>query len=144
MLSITGVLNFPIWAKLSLAWASRFWSSPAFVGLLAFATVFVPLFIAAVVISAAIVRRTTAIEFLNYAASRSRAGFRYARQPPWSLQRLYRGRHFARPTTRATWKNGTQVFWMTLIGTFVGELGMNLLAVILAHATGTDNVRPIL
>ena len=29
---------------------------------------------------------------------------------------------------------------MTLIGTFVGELGMNLLAVLLAHATGTNNV----
>ena len=41
-------------------------------------------------------------------------------------------------------KNGTQVFWMTLIGTFVGELGMNLLAVILAHATGTDNVTDIM
>lgn len=37
-------------------------------------------------------------------------------------------------------KNGNQVFWMTLIGTFVGELGMNLLAVLLAHATGTENV----
>lgn len=37
-------------------------------------------------------------------------------------------------------KNGTQVFWMTLIGTFVGELGMNLIAVLLAHATGTENV----
>lgn len=37
-------------------------------------------------------------------------------------------------------KGGTQVFWMTLIGTFVGELGMNLLAVLLAHATGTSNV----
>lgn len=36
--------------------------------------------------------------------------------------------------------NGKQVFWMTLIGTFVGELGMNLLAVVIAHATGTDNV----
>ena len=37
-------------------------------------------------------------------------------------------------------RNGTEVFWMTLIGTFVGELGMNLLAVLLAHATGTNNV----
>lgn len=37
-------------------------------------------------------------------------------------------------------KSGTQVFWMTLIGTFIGELGMNLLAVMLAHATGTENV----
>ena len=41
-------------------------------------------------------------------------------------------------------KNGTQVFWMTLIGTFVGELGMNLLAVLLAHAMGTENVVDIM
>ncbi len=41
-------------------------------------------------------------------------------------------------------KNGNQVFWMTLIGTFVGELGMNLLAVLLAHATGTENVVDIM
>ena len=41
-------------------------------------------------------------------------------------------------------KNGTQVFWMTLIGTFLGELGMNLIAVILAHATGTNNVTDIM
>ena len=41
-------------------------------------------------------------------------------------------------------KNGTQVFWMTLIGTFVGELGMNLLAVLLAHAMGTENIVDIM
>ena len=51
---------------------------------------------------------------------------------------------FARPTSARYLKNGTQVFWMTLIGTFMGELGMNLLAVILAHATGTDNVTDIM
>ncbi len=33
---------------------------------------------------------------------------------------------------------------MTLIGTFVGELGMNLIAVLLAHATGTDNIVDIM
>ena len=36
--------------------------------------------------------------------------------------------------------NSKQVFWMTLIGTFIGELGMNMTAVLLAHATGTENV----
>ena len=41
-------------------------------------------------------------------------------------------------------KDGKQVFWMTLVGTFVGELGMNLLAVILCHATGTQNVTDIM
>ena len=33
---------------------------------------------------------------------------------------------------------------MTLIGTFVGELGMNLLAVLLAHAMGTENIVDIM
>ncbi len=41
-------------------------------------------------------------------------------------------------------KNGTQVFWMTLIGTFLGELGMNLLAVLLANAMGTENIVDIM
>ncbi len=40
--------------------------------------------------------------------------------------------------------DGKQVFWVMLIGTFVGELGMNLLAVLLAHATGTDNIVDIM
>ena len=65
MLSITGVLNFPIWAIITglgitllviagIRWIARF------------ATVFVPLFIAAVVISAAIVLQDhSLIEFLN-------------------------------------------------------------------------------
>ena len=41
-------------------------------------------------------------------------------------------------------RNGTEVFWMTLIGTFVGELGMNLTAVILAQAVGSESVTEIM
>ena len=37
-------------------------------------------------------------------------------------------------------RNGKEMFWMTLIGTFLGELGMNLIAVVLANATGTENI----
>lgn len=37
-------------------------------------------------------------------------------------------------------RNGKDVFWMTLIGTFVGELGVNMIAVLMAHAVGTDDV----
>lgn len=41
-------------------------------------------------------------------------------------------------------RSSKDVFWMTLIGTFVGELGMNLLAVLMAHAVGTDDVVSIM
>lgn len=37
-------------------------------------------------------------------------------------------------------RNGKDVFWMTLIGTFVGELGVNMIAVLMAHAVGSDDV----
>mgnify|MGYP001044140653 FL=1 len=37
-------------------------------------------------------------------------------------------------------RNGKDVFWMTLIGTFVGELGVNMIAVLMAHAIGSDDV----
>lgn len=37
-------------------------------------------------------------------------------------------------------RNGKDVFWMTLIGTFTGELGVNMIAVLMAHAVGSDDV----
>ena len=37
-------------------------------------------------------------------------------------------------------KNGKDVFWMTLISTFLGELGIGLAAVLLAHAVRTQDV----
>lgn len=48
------------------------------------------------------------------------------------------------PDTSRFLKNGKEVFWMTLIGTFVGELGMNLIAVLMAHAVGSSNVMDIM
>jgi cytosine permease len=41
-------------------------------------------------------------------------------------------------------RNGKDVFWMTLIGTFVGELGVNMIAVLMAHAVGSDDVVTII
>ena len=141
MLSITGVLNFPIWAIITglgitllviagIRWIARF------------ATVFVPLFIAAVVISAAIVLQDhSLIEFLNSPHPGPELTFGTATT---MVAGGFIAGAICTPDYARYLKNGTQVFWMTLIGTFVGELGMNLLAVILAHATGTDNVTDIM
>ena len=41
-------------------------------------------------------------------------------------------------------KNGRDVFWMTLISTFLGELGIGLAAVLLAHAVRTQDVVSII
>ncbi len=41
-------------------------------------------------------------------------------------------------------RNGKDVFWMTLISTFVGELGIGLAAVLLAHAVRTPDVISII
>lgn len=41
-------------------------------------------------------------------------------------------------------RSGKDVFWMTLIGTFVGELGMNLLAVLMAAAVRSSDIVTIM
>lgn len=41
-------------------------------------------------------------------------------------------------------KNSKDVFWATLIGTILGELGVNLLGVLMAHAVGTQEIMPII
>lgn len=41
-------------------------------------------------------------------------------------------------------RNSKDVFWMTLIGTFVGELGVNMIAVLMAHAIGSSDVVTII
>ena len=41
-------------------------------------------------------------------------------------------------------RSGKDVFWMTLISTIVGEFGVNLIAVLMAHAIGTDDVVTII
>lgn len=40
--------------------------------------------------------------------------------------------------------NGKEVFWMTLIGTFVGEFGTNIIGVLLALAMGTSDIITIM
>lgn len=41
-------------------------------------------------------------------------------------------------------KSGKDVFWMTMIGTFVGELGINMIAVLMALAAKTSDVVSIM
>ncbi len=141
MLDITGFLNYPIWALITglgitllvaagIRWIARF------------ASIFVPLFILAVIVSAAIVLQDhSLIEFLNSPHPGPELGFGAA-------VTIVAGGFIAgaicTPDYSRYLKNGKQVFWMTLIGTFVGELGMNLIAVILCHATGTQNVTDIM
>ena len=141
MFDITGVLNYPIWALITglgitllvaagIRWIARF------------ASIFVPLFILAVIVSAVIVLQDhSLIEFLNSPHPGPELGFGAA-------VTIVAGGFIAgaicTPDYSRYLKDGKQVFWMTLIGTFVGELGMNLLAVILCHATGTQNVTDIM
>lgn len=40
-------------------------------------------------------------------------------------------------------RNGKDVLWMTLIGTIIGEFGVNLIAVLMAHAVGSSDVLTI-
>lgn len=41
-------------------------------------------------------------------------------------------------------RNGKDVFWMTMIGTIIGELGINMIAVLMALAARTSNVASIM
>lgn len=103
-----------------------------------FATVFVPLFIAVVIFAAWVMLQDHSLTELVTMA------------PPGATLTLgaattmvaggFIAGAICTPDYARFLKNGTQVFWMTLIGTFIGELGMNLIAVLLAHATGTENV----
>ena len=107
-----------------------------------FATIFVPLFVIVVIVAAAIVLQGHSIGELIAAA------------PPGPALSIGAGTTMVAggfiagaictPDYARFLKNGNQVFWMTLIGTFLGELGMNLLAVLLANAMGTENVVDIM
>ena len=141
MYSITGVLNFPIWAVITglgvtlLVVAGIRWIAT-------FASVFVPLFIIAVIVSAGIVLSDHNImEFLTTSHPGPALSFGAATT---MVAGGFIAGAICTPDYARYLKNGTQVFWMTLIGTFLGELGMNLIAVILAHATGTNNVTDIM
>jgi cytosine permease len=41
-------------------------------------------------------------------------------------------------------RNGRDVFWICVIGTLVGELGVNVIGVLMAHAVGTSKIMPII
>ncbi len=141
MESIIGLFPYPVWAAITgigvtalvvagIRWISRF------------ATVFVPLFIIAVVVSAAIVLQDhSLVDLINGPFPGPELGFGAA---VTMVTGGFIAGAICTPDYGRYLKNGKQVFWMTLIGTFVGELGMNLIAVILAHATGTENVTDIM
>ncbi|WP_225749598.1 cytosine permease [Paraeggerthella sp. Marseille-Q4926] len=107
-----------------------------------FAAIFVPLFVIVVIVAAAIILQNHSLTELLTTA------------PPGPALTLgaattmvaggFIAGAICTPDYARFLKNGNQVFWMTLIGTFVGELGMNLLAVLLAHAMGTENVVDIM
>ncbi|RNL43172.1 purine-cytosine permease family protein [Paraeggerthella hongkongensis] len=107
-----------------------------------FAAIFVPLFVIVVIVAAAIILQNHSLTELLTTA------------PPGPALTLgaattmvaggFIAGAICTPDYARFLKNGNQVFWMTLIGTFVGELGMNLLAVMLAHAMGTENVVDIM
>ena len=107
-----------------------------------FAAIFVPLLVIVVIVAAAIILQNHSLTELLTTAPPG---------PALSLgaaTTMVAGGFIAgaicTPAYARFLKNGNQVFWMTLIGTFVGELGMNLLAVMLAHAMGTENVVDIM
>lgn len=136
-----GGLEYPIWAiitGLGITLLVAF-GIKAIANL---ATIFVPLFVAAVIIAAAVMLQDHSLAELVIAA------------PPGPALTLgaattmvaggFIAGAICTPDYARFLKNGTQVFWMTLIGTFVGELGMNLLAVLLANAMGTENIVDIM
>lgn len=141
MYDITGLFNYPIWAAITGIGVTLL----VVFGIKAiakFATVFVPLFILVVIWSSVIVLGDHgAVDLINSAFPGPALSFGAA-------VTLVAGGFIAgaicTPDYARFLSNGKQVFWMTLIGTFLGELGMNLLAVILAHATGTDNIVDIM
>lgn len=107
-----------------------------------FATIFVPLFILIVLYSAGIMLQDHSLgELVAMAPPGATLSFGAATT---MVAGGYIAGAICTPDYARFLKNGTQVFWMTLIGTFVGELGMNLIAVLLAHATGTANVTDIM
>lgn len=40
--------------------------------------------------------------------------------------------------------NAKDVFWVSVIGTLIGELGVNILGVLMAHAVGKEDIMPII
>ena len=136
-----GGMEYPVWAIITGLGITLL----VVVGIKAianFAAIFVPLFVIVVIVAAAIILQNHSLTELLTTA------------PPGPALTLgaattmvaggFIAGAICTPDYARFLKNGNQVFWMTLIGTFVGELGMNLLAVMLAHAMGTENVVDIM
>lgn len=141
MFAVTDWFNFPIWATIC---------GGALTVLVAFgikiigkvAAIFVPLFVLVVIYAAAVMFQNHPLADL-FGASHPGSALTFAAATTMVAGGFIIGAVITPDTSRYL-KNGTEVFWMTLIGTFVGELGMNLIAVLLAHATGTENIMHIM
>lgn len=139
--AVTGLFNFPVWAAITGLGITVL----VVFGIKAIskvANVFVPLFIVAVLYAAVVMLSGHSVGELT------------STPPPGPVltfaaaTTMVAGGFMIGAVTTPDYSryltNNKQVFWMTLIGTFVGELGMNLIAVLLAHATGTDNIVDIM
>ena len=141
MSEITGLLNYEVWALITglgitvlVVYGIKMISNVA--------NIFVPLFIVAVIVAAFFMLQGHSIAELlstphpgpamglSTATTMVAGGFIIGAVTTPDLTRFM--------------KSGKDVFWMTLIGTFVGELGMNLIAVLLAHAAKTNDVVSIM
>ena len=137
MFNIVGFLPYQVWALITGIGVTLL----VVFGIKAiarFATVFVPLFIIVVVYAAVMVIGSTEVSEL-FSANHPGPALTLGAATTMIAGGFIVGA-ITTPDYARYLKNGKQVFWMTLIGTFVGELGMNLLAVIIAHATGTESV----
>lgn len=141
MFEITGLLNYEIWALLTglaitvlVVYGIRMISNVA--------NVFVPLFIVAVLVAGYFMLQGHSIsELLTTPHPGPALGLATATT-------MVAGGFIIGAVTTPDYtrlmKSTKDVFWMTLIGTFVGELGMNLIAVLLAHAAKTNDVVSIM
>lgn len=141
MHEVTGLLNIPVWALIT---------GLAITVLVVFgikmisrvANVFVPLFILAVLFAAYHMLQGHSIADLIASPAPGEA-LSFATATTMVAGGFMAGA-VVTPDFARFMRSGKDVFWMTLIGTFVGELGMNLIAVLLAHAAATNNVVDIM
>lgn len=137
----TGLFSTPIWAIIT-GMAVTVMVVFGFKVLSATANIFVPLFIAAVLFAAVKMLSGQNIgQFLYSAAPGPALSFGVATT---MVAGGFMIGAVTTPDLSRFMKSGKDVFWMTLIGTFVGELGMNLIAVLMAHAVRSSNVVDIM
>ena len=128
MTDIVGILPLPVWAAIT-GMAITLLVVFGIKAIARFATIFVPLFVIVVFYAAWVMLQDNSLTTLLTTA------------PPGpaltfgAATTMVAGGFIAGAVTTPDYsrylRNGKEVFWMTLIGTFVGELCMNLLAVLL-------------